>query len=211
MDGRLKPDVMAPGVNIVSASNSYYLDHHTKLSDRESHISFFDFNGRTYGWMANSGTSMACPVVAGTIALWLQANPRLTRQDVMDIIRRTSRQHQSPTAYPNNEYGYGEIDAYRGLLDILGLSKIDAISQQPVNGVDIRPANGSLTLTFSHRPIAPVRISLYTTSGRLCWQTTLSHPSANIQLPLPTLPTGIYAVQLNTADPSLCGSALIRL
>ena len=43
--------------------------------------------------MSCSGTSMSSPAVAGTIALWLQARPDLTPEDVMGVIRRTSRRY----------------------------------------------------------------------------------------------------------------------
>jgi hypothetical protein len=39
---------------------------------------------------------MACPVAAGTIALWLQANPKLTRQDILGVISRTAN-HPDPS------------------------------------------------------------------------------------------------------------------
>ena len=207
MDGRMKPEVMAPGVNIVSASSSYYLEHHLNASDRQTEVSFFDFGGRTYGWRANSGTSMACPVVAGSIALWLQANPRLTRNDILAIFSRTCQTSPSP----NNEYGYGEIDTYRGLLDILGLSNIEAISQQPLQDVDIRPADGSLQLTFSRQQSSPIRVAIYSAAGRLCHQSTLTTHDTVVRLPIPSFPAGVYAVQLTAADQHLCGSALIRL
>lgn len=207
MDGRMKPEVMAPGVNIVSASSSYYLEHHPNASDRQTEVSFFDFGGRTYGWRANSGTSMACPVVAGSIALWLQANPRLTRNDILAIFSRTCQTSPSP----NNEYGYGEIDTYRGLLDILGLSNIEAISQQPLQDVDIRPADGSLQLTFSRQPSSPIRVAIYNAAGSLCHQSTLTPHDTVVRLPIPSFPAGVYAVQLTAADQHLCGSALIRL
>ena len=66
---------------------------------------------------------MACPVVAGTIALWLQAVPTLTREDIIGVFSRTCRKPDETLTYPNNVYGHGEIDAYRGLLDILGIDK----------------------------------------------------------------------------------------
>lgn len=114
-DGRVKPDVLAPGQNIISSYSSWYLANNPKAGDLNSDVRHFTHNGRTYAWNANSGTSMSSPVVAGIIALWLQANPRLTPADCLDILAQTSTHYDASLSYPNNYYGYGEIDAAAGL------------------------------------------------------------------------------------------------
>ena len=53
--------------------------------------------------------------MAGTIALWMQAIPTLTRQDVMEALAATAVRKDTSLTYPNNKYGYGEIDARAGL------------------------------------------------------------------------------------------------
>jgi subtilisin family serine protease len=88
-DERVKPDVMAPGTNVISSYSSYYLEACPEASDIASDVEHFEFNGRTYAWNANSGTSMSSPVVAGIIALWLEAKPTLSRDDVMEVIRES--------------------------------------------------------------------------------------------------------------------------
>ena len=131
LDGRIKPDVMAPGTNIISSYSSYYLEHNPTAGDISWDVEHFQFGGRTYAWNTNSGTSMSSPVVGGVIALWLQAKPTLTPADIKGIFSRTCSHHDPSLSYPNNEYGYGEIDAYRGLLDILGINGIEGLSPQP--------------------------------------------------------------------------------
>ena len=210
-DGRIKPDVMAPGANVISAYSSYYLENHPNAGDINWDVEHFDFNGRTYAWNSNSGTSMACPAVGGAIALWLQANPRLTPQDVLGVISRTSRHNDPTLAYPNNEWGYGEIDVYHGLLDILQLTRIDglSVSQTPAR-ITRHSSSGHLNITFETPAAKPFHVRIYSLSGQLLLDRQQQAGSNNYQLSLPASVRGIVAVQLD-GEPSITGSQLIRL
>jgi subtilisin family serine protease len=84
--GVLKPDVVAPGVNVRSS-----------------------IPGGLYG--PNQGTSMAAPHVSGVMALILSANPSLTYSDVTGILTRTTFFHATWGSRPNNNYGWGLVKA----------------------------------------------------------------------------------------------------
>ena len=58
---------------------------------------------------------MSCPIVAGIIAQWLEAIPDLTRKQVVEAFAASCQHHDPTLTYPNNNYGYGEIDAEAGL------------------------------------------------------------------------------------------------
>lgn len=132
MDGRIKPDVMAPGQNIVSAYSSFFRANPDKAQAAvTSDVRYFDYGGRRYVWNSDAGTSMSAPVVTGVIALWLQADPTLTPARCLDIIARTSHHYDPSLSYPNNLYGYGEIDAYEGLKLVL---------EQVAAGISTMPA-----------------------------------------------------------------------
>ena len=113
--GLTKPNVMAPGQNIIASFSSYFSEANLSSDHREWDVERFQFQGREYSWSAQSGTSMASPIVGGIIACWMQAFPRLSYQDAMEAIAATSRQPDPELSYPNNYYGYGEIDAEAGL------------------------------------------------------------------------------------------------
>ena len=112
MQGRIKPDVMAPGMVVVSASSSYMIE--SQQDTWEVHTRFFDYDGRTYGWWLNNGTSMAAPVVSGIIALWLEMDPQLTPAQIKEVLANTCQHTGLGMEYPNCQYGYGEIDAMAG-------------------------------------------------------------------------------------------------
>jgi len=102
--GRLKPNVVAPGVDIRSS------------------LPGGGYN--TSGW---NGTSMAAPHVAGLVALLLSANPDLIGQ--VDQIERIIERSAVPlttsqncgsipgSTIPNNTYGWGRVDAWAAILE----------------------------------------------------------------------------------------------
>ena len=120
LDGRIKPDVMAPGQNIISSYSTFFINNPKNVNASvKSDVRHFDYNGRTYAWNANAGTSMSAPVVTGAIALWLQADPTLTPADCLEIFAKTCTHYDASLSYPNNLYGYGQIDVAAGLREVL--------------------------------------------------------------------------------------------
>lgn len=137
-DGRRLPTVCAPGASVISATNEYYLTDNS-IPDSEVQATL-DLNGRRYSWFQSIGTSMSSPVVAGSIALWLEADPDLTYADVIDIIRTTATVDDDvtdPTVDPA-KWGAGKFDAYAGLKEVLarkalnGIGSVEAEGERPV-------------------------------------------------------------------------------
>ena len=120
LDGRIKPDVMAPGQNIISSYSTFFINNPKNVNASvKSDVRHFEYNGRIYAWNANAGTSMSAPVVTGAIALWLQADPTLTPADCLEIFAKTCTHYDASLSYPNNLYGYGQIDVAAGLREVL--------------------------------------------------------------------------------------------
>jgi subtilisin family serine protease len=83
-DGRLKPDVVAPGY--------YVLGPEAGTSD----------------YIPLPGTSMASPVVAGLVALILEENPNLDVNGVRGVLSSQALSDGFTGSLPNNIYGYGK-------------------------------------------------------------------------------------------------------
>lgn len=123
--GQWLPYVCAPGSAIISSFNTYSVNASNSGNEATAKVT----EGRNnYYWGAMQGTSMSSPYAAGVIALWLQADPTLTADDVIDIIKTTSVAATSRNKIPgigsgtttaNERWGAGKIDAVAGLKEVL--------------------------------------------------------------------------------------------
>lgn len=197
LDGRLKPEVSAPGYNIVSARSKLYTKSAKWNDDNKLVVARGTYNNENREVLMLSGTSMATPVMTGIVALWLQAKPTLTREEVITTLSRTCKKPQPNIAYPNYGYGYGEVDAYAGLLDILGVTTAIPTLSQKLAGVTLQ----GRTLCIEGIT-EPTTVNIYTLNG----QKVFSTQTADGRIDLPSLPAAVYAVQCGTL-----GSSLIRM
>lgn len=92
-DGRMKPDVVAMGVDVYAAAS-------------------YSFTYDTSGYSFVSGTSFSGPLTAGVCALILSVHPELTPAQVMEALKMTADKKDSP----NNVYGWGLVNAYNAAL-----------------------------------------------------------------------------------------------
>ena len=125
-DGRMKPDITAPGSMLISSFNSSTSSNRNG-EDYNYVVKQENVNTVNYYYGSMEGTSMATPVVTGVLATWLQANPKLTPEQVREILSNTATTDSytgNITGVGNNRWGYGKINAYDGLVYCLNHSVI---------------------------------------------------------------------------------------
>ena len=103
LDCVVKPDVVAPGTDIVSCFASRPYLSRKRLSELR-------FTGGDAGYVVMSGTSMAAPFVSGAVALLLEKHPELTPDDVKYALKRCAR---PILGVPKNRQGWGLVDVER--------------------------------------------------------------------------------------------------
>jgi serine protease AprX len=109
-DHAAKPDLVAPGVGIYSLSSPG-----STLYDKWEEYLLPGAEGSPYmPYLSLSGTSQASPVVAGTVALMLQANPSLTPNAVKAILQYTAQMYDGHSYLAQ---GAGFLNA-RGAVDL---------------------------------------------------------------------------------------------
>jgi serine protease AprX len=90
IDYGAKPDVVAPGTGIVSLAvpgSTFYTTKAAYLLNGSIATSYKPY-------LSLTGTSMAAPMVAGTVALMMQANPKLTPNLAKAIIEYTAQDYK---------------------------------------------------------------------------------------------------------------------
>jgi serine protease AprX len=109
-DNAAKPDIVAPGVGLVSLSEPQSTLYRTRPQSRVWGL----LQGGQAPYLSLSGTSMAAPVVAGTVALMLQANPTLTPNAVKAILQYTA---ETRSGYDHLTQGAGFLNT-RGAVEL---------------------------------------------------------------------------------------------
>lgn len=186
-DNRIKPDVVAPGAAVVSSFNSYANSFYVSPEDKVTSV-VDDYTGRTYSWGVASGTSMATPVVTGTLALWLEANPYLSLEDIRRIIESTSSHDTFTGEVANGVFGHGKLDAFAGLKY---LEQNTSIIQNEILGLKYELHDGIL---FVSTDTDISRIDIYGIDGKMLGSEKGYGKEIRIRLPS----DGVFFVRIVT-------------
>jgi hypothetical protein len=172
-DGRIKPDVVAMGVNTVVALP----------------------NGNI---STSSGTSFAAPLVAGLAAGLWQANPSFTNMQIVNMIRRSGNRFTNPS----DSVGYGIPNYARARVltseeQNFDKEKLIQIFPNPLTGdlIKIKFSENHLGRSF--------QIRIFDTLGRLCWRTTLQREQLTdviyeLDVSKANLPNGNYFLHVES-------------
>ena len=199
--GRQLPDVCAPGSEIVSAYSRFYMEG-LSASDRNNNtVATAKPEGvrNTNYWGPMQGTSMATPFVTGVMGLWLQANPKLTYDDVMKVLAASSSKDGVPqTGAEAIRWGYGRIDAREGVKEALrladpsGIEGVGADADSDERTV-VRVSTGSVEAFVAGA--TEVKLHLYSIAGQSVGSASAGGDTATISTS--GLSAGVYVLRVS--------------
>lgn len=197
-DGRTLPHVCAPGTAVMSAVSTPWIDSYFK--GYESYIpknttAKATLNGKNYYWKPETGTSMSTPLVAGSIALWLEADPNLTIDDVFEIIEKTSKKDEFVINGNKAQWGAGKFDALAGLKEVINNASVESLTESLHNDrlilTELNPGIYSLFVGNA----AQLKIDVFSMAGNCVF--TRDIKGNETTLDLSSLAKGIYVVKAN--------------
>lgn len=196
-DGRMKPDIAAPGAMIVSSLNSHY----NNATDELVTMTYKD--GRNYPFGVMMGTSMAAPTVTGIVALCLQVRPDWQIDSVLHYLSLTAINDGGTGAVrqnPDKGWGRGKIDALA-----LVTAALYGVTDLPVE--EIREAvEGKRMLVYPNpndgrfNVLLPetgreVRLQVVDRRGRVVYERTVRGAGSPVEMAVPGLKSGMYILR----------------
>lgn len=164
VDGRMLPHTIAPGGPIVSSCNGKYVQQYGSGG--------CSWNSESEYWAPDTGTSMASPYVAGTIATWLQANPKMTPAEVREILSSTNEDTTPVSEHPSavtravaddyNRLANGFFQPYKGLSMIV---KNVATDVESIVGKSLFAKYSGNVLMIANPDMRDVKIEVYSVAG----------------------------------------------
>lgn len=209
-DEFLKPDISAPGNILISSYNKYDQNNNT-LSPENTITNIDNSSGDLLG--ALSGTSMSSPIVAGTIALMLRANPFLSQNEIKYILKEASFEDSFTGSLPiggSSTWGFGKLDAYETVRRANEAAKMIELFPEILVGPN--PFNDNIKLKFGSTPTNKKTFTFADRLGRIIYhdEIPLINEEFIIDLNTADLAQGVYYLNIET-DRFARGFVLIKL
>jgi minor extracellular serine protease Vpr len=198
VDLRDKPDISSTGGNVFSSVNSFDPTYTTFSTSVE-------FNGKTYGFVSFSGTSMSSPMVTGIVALMLQAHPTMSATQVKEVLKATARLDQyTGNINPNTghlQWGWGKANALAAVKAAELMSSVENISvQEDWVSLYPNPANERVQIAVSQAKLSNVDIFVYSLDGALVTSLNKDLTNGVIQLITTDFLNGSYIVVVRNGE-----------
>lgn len=206
-NGNNCPDIVAPGLFLVSALNGYDSNYSASGEYRSDVSIDKTINGHSQRWGAMMGTSMACPVVAGSLATWLEALPNLAPEQVKEAFANTAIKD----AYVKDAQKWGDngkFSADEGLRYLMHKSSIPGAVAKGRDIVIEQRGNGNVAVTVPDLA-GSATVDVFNMAGSRV--ATFSRNNVTFDIDLRSaLPSGIYLLQVRTGVKTASARVIVR-
>ena len=194
LDERVKPDISAPGVSVASSISSFTTQNYSQ----QDIVASVPFNSRNYSFVKFSGTSMSGPVVAGVVALMLQANPTLMPYQIKNILLETAREDIRTGIIPSGgstQWGFGKLTANKAIKKALETQQIGYYQKNDACMIYPNPAKSYFSL-IADMDFQPKVVNIFDVSGKLVLQSFQMSDRVDVSF----LKEGFYLVHIESND-----------
>ncbi|MFL5764016.1 MAG: S8 family serine peptidase [Bacteroidia bacterium] len=197
-DGRIKPDIAAPGDFVMSCSLLSNLP-----ADAVAYPDYYDPGGyHTLG----GGTSAASPGVAGIAALYLQKNPTASAAAVKNAIISCPTVDGFTGVVPNNQYGYGKANAFNALTNCL-TTGIESADENEFLVYPNPSGSGSVAIRMPGSWKGITFLKIYSSMGALAASKQIEGSTVEIR----DLSPGMYFFQLIQNEKAVAAEKILIL
>jgi hypothetical protein len=199
-DGRIKPDIMAPGSQVIGAmardipsagfNIAYWPD--SPLVDQR--------------YAVTGGTSCSAPIVAGIVADMLQADSAVTYSQARTLLQETATNDAATgiITTPNNLWGAGKANALGALGKLLTIGSVlpnAALNDRTMPGLKRMPGCRLMYAGILRSPAERLLFEYYSINGRLSRRILLAQGAAIDSYK--SLPAGTYLARVRSENRTL--------
>ncbi len=176
-------EVVAPGVDIYSTMPTYTVT-----------LNYWWYGGYSKNYAKMSGTSMATPMVAGVVALILDADPSLSPAQVRDVLHNTATDLGSSGW--DKYFGYGLVNAKAAVDSLGGGGTPDTEPPAKVTGLSTNAVSSTeIDLTWNANTESDLNhYNVYRDGVKIAQTTSTSYADTGLQ------PSTTYTYEVSAVD-----------
>lgn len=189
-DGRIRPDITAPGANTISCGVISSLP--SIIATAPEYVGVGGFH------VAGGGSSASSPVVAGSVALYLERYPNATHTEIKNAVTNCAHTDIfTGFSLPDNTWGYGKVDAF-SMLTNCGLSINENSGSENSFQLFPNPVNGNASFQLQFAAVENQSLmEIYSVNGQLLFSKTLQKGESSVTIPDGLMSSGIYLVRMS--------------